>query len=73
MTIINRKNKQWVFIEEIKTKAYQLDSISIIAQSSNLDGLNPEITENLFRLISDLSKEILILAEKSLSLVSPNA
>jgi len=73
MTSKINKHNQWALVEEIKTKAYQLDSISIVAQSGDLDGLNPEITENLFGLISDLSKEILTLAEKSLSLVSPNA
>jgi hypothetical protein len=73
MTLNINKHNQWTLVEKIKTKAYQLDSISIVAQSGDLDGLNPEITENLFGLMGDLSKEILTLAEQSLSLVSRNA
>jgi hypothetical protein len=65
MTITNSTHKRWVLIEEIKTKAHQLDSISIIAQGSDLDGLNSEVTENLFGLMSNLSKDILVLADDS--------
>jgi len=73
MTIINSRNKRWELIEEIKTKAYQLDSISVISQSSDLDGLNSEITENLFGLMSNLSKEILVLAEDTFNVEESNA
>lgn len=65
MTRISNKNKRLGLTEEIKTKAYQLDSISIIAQGGDLDGLNSEITENLFGLMSNLSREIIELAECS--------
>jgi hypothetical protein len=65
MTITNNTHKRWKLIEEIKTKAHQLDSISIIAQASDFDGLNSEVTDNLFGLMSNLSKDILILADDS--------
>jgi len=70
---MNDTNGQFQILEEIKSKAYQLDSISIVAQSSDLDGLNIEIKENLFGVMSDLSREILVLVEKSFSVGKSDA
>jgi len=70
---MNNQHTQWQLIEDIKTKAYQLDSISLIAQGGSVDGLDSEIIENLFGLMSNLSREILTLAENSISMESNNA
>lgn len=55
-------------IEEIISKAYQVDSISIIAPEARLQELNTESIASLFELTSNLSREVVALAEQVLAL-----
>lgn len=70
---MNNKIRKLELIEKIKVKAHQLDSISLIAQDGDFDGLHSEITENLFGLMSNLSRDIVTLTEHALNAEESNA
>lgn len=50
-------------LELLITKANQLKVISLIAQEGHVEELSSEETTNLFGLISEISREIVLLAE----------
>ena len=70
---MNNKHERIAAIEQIQTKAYQLDSVSLIAQEGRVQELNSERIEYLFGLIGELSRDIANLADFSLNLEDLNA
>lgn len=56
-------NNALLQIEIISSKALQLNTVALVAQENGLEGINPQSTESLLGLISELSHDIIHLAE----------
>lgn len=56
-------NNALLQVEIISSKALQLNTVALVAQENGLEGVNSHSTESLLGLISELSQDIIYLAE----------